>query len=243
MNQSVKKCIIIDDEPAAHYVLANYIKQNPLLELVFQGYNGVEAMQYLENNTPDLMFLDIDMPQISGIEMLQKLAKPPRTILTTAYSEFALESYEYGVLDYLLKPIFYPRFLKAIERFFELESNVTAAEPEELITTSISVKVDSDIIDIDVDAILYAQSYGNYVKIFTQKRNYLATITTNEFEKCLPSSLFMRAHKSYIIALNKVEEVMKDHVTIKNMPIPIGITYRRELADKLRLICKNKTNE
>ena len=189
------------------------------------------------------MFLDIDMPQISGIEMLQKLAKPPRTILTTAYSEFALESYEYGVLDYLLKPIFYPRFLKAIERFFELEGNVPAAEPEEEVTTSISVKVDSDIIDIDVDAILYAQSYGNYVKIFTQKRNYLATITTNEFEKCLPSSLFMRAHKSYIIALNKIEEVMKDHVTIKNMPIPIGITYRRELADKLRLICKNKTNE
>lgn len=241
MSQAIKKCIIIDDEPAAHYVLANYIKQNPALELVFQGYNGVEAMEYLQNNTPDLMFLDIDMPEISGIEMLQKLAKPPRTILTTAYSEFALESYEYGVLDYLLKPIFYPRFLKAIDRFFELEGNNDSQEIEQPVG-NISVKVDSDIIDIEVSSILYAQSYGNYVKIFTQKRNYLATITTNDFERCLPSSLFMRAHKSYIIALDKVEEVMKDHVVIKHTPIPIGITYRRELADKLKLIGKDKTN-
>ncbi|MHA3788383.1 LytR/AlgR family response regulator transcription factor [Flavobacterium hauense] len=239
MSQSVKKCIIIDDEPAAHYVLANYISQNPLLELVFQGYNGVEAMEYLESNTVDLMFLDIDMPEISGIEMLQKLVKPPRTILTTAYSEFALESYEYGVLDYLLKPIYYPRFEKAIDRFFELEGNVPEPEKAEEVTGSINVKVDSDTIPIELNGILYAQSYGNYVKIITQKRNYLATITTNDLERMLPSSQFMRAHKSYIIALDKVDEVMKDHVVIKRNPIPIGITYRRELAEKLKHLIKN----
>lgn len=239
MSQYIKKCIIIDDEPAAHYVLANYISQNPLLELVFQGYNGVEAMEYLENNTVDLMFLDIDMPEISGIEMLQKLAKPPRTILTTAYSEFALESYEYGVLDYLLKPIYYPRFEKALDRFFELEGTVPEPEQIEQVTGSIHVKVDSDTIPIELNGILYAQSYGNYVKIITQKRNYLATITTNDLEKMLPSSQFMRAHKSYIIALDKVDEVMKDHVVIKRNPIPIGITYRRELAEKLKHLIKN----
>ena len=225
-----RKCIIVDDEPAAHYVLANYIKQNPALELVFEGFNGVEALEYLENNTVDLMFLDIDMPEITGIEMLKKIDNPPRTILTTAYSEYALESYDYGVLDYLLKPIFYPRFVKAIDRFFELAPAVTAEE----ISGTINVKVDSDTVAIDVNSILYAQSYGNYVKIFTQKRNYLATITTNDLEKQLPSSLFMRAHKSYIIALDKVEEVTKDFVFIKTNPIPIGITYRRELAEKLR---------
>jgi DNA-binding LytR/AlgR family response regulator len=239
MSQFVKKCIIIDDEPAAHYVLANYISQNPSLELVFQGYNGVEALEYLENNSIDLMFLDIDMPEISGIEMLQKLAKPPRTILTTAYSEFALESYEYGVLDYLLKPIYYPRFVKAIERFFELDGNVQEPEKAEELIGSIHVKVDSDTLAIELNSILYAQSYGNYVKIFTQKRNYLATITTNDLERMLPSSQFMRAHKSYIIALDKVDEVMKDHVVIKRNPIPIGITYRRELAEKLKHLIKN----
>ena len=229
---ATKKCIIIDDEPAAHYVLANYIKQDPRLELVFEGYNGVEAMAYLKNNAVDLMFLDIDMPEISGIEMLKKLDTPPRTILTTAYSEYALESYDYGVLDYLLKPIFYPRFVKAVNRFFETAAPLAAAEEE--VKDVINVKVDSDTIPIDVSSILYAQSYGNYVKIFTTKRNYLATITTNDLEKCLPASLFMRAHKSYIIALNKVDEINKDHVVIKRNPIPIGITYRRELADKLR---------
>jgi DNA-binding LytR/AlgR family response regulator len=240
MSQSVKKCIIIDDEPAAHYVLANYIEQNPSLELVFQGYNGVEAMEFLKDNRVDLMFLDIDMPEISGIEMLQQLAKPPRTILTTAYSEFALESYEYGVLDYLLKPIYYPRFLKAIERFLELEGGQAQTEPVvEEATGSIFVKVDSDTIPIEINTILYAQSYGNYVKIFTIKKNYLATITTNDLERMLPSSQFMRAHKSYIISLDKVDEVMKDHVVIKRNPIPIGITYRRELAEKLRHLIKN----
>lgn len=239
MSQFVKKCIIIDDEPAAHYVLANYISQNPSLELVFQGYNGVEALEYLENNTVDLMFLDIDMPEISGIEMLQKLDKPPRTVLTTAYSEFALESYEYGVLDYLLKPIYHPRFLKAIDRFFELEGGVQQPQEEEEVSGSIYVKVDSDTIPIELNSILYAQSYGNYVKIITQKRNYLATITTNDMEKMLPSSQFMRSHKSYIIALDKVDEVMKDHVVIKKNPVPIGITYRRELAEKLKHLIKN----
>ena len=232
MTQAItKKCIIIDDEPAAHYVLANYIKQDPRLELVFEGYNGVEAMAYLQKNTVDLMFLDIDMPEITGIEMLKKLDNPPRTILTTAYSEYALESYDYGVLDYLLKPIFYPRFVKAINRFFELVEPLAIAEE---VKDTINVKVDSDTIPIEVSSILYAQSYGNYVKIFTTKRNYLATITTNDLEKCLPPSLFMRAHKSYIIAVNKVDEINKDHVVIKRNLIPIGITYRRELADKLK---------
>ena len=169
---------------------------------------------------------------ITGIDMLKKLGNPPRTILTTAYSEYALESYDYGVLDYLLKPIFYPRFVKAITRFFELVAPLAFADEE--VKDTINVKVDSDTIPIEVNSILYAQSYGNYVKIFTTKRNYLATITTNDLEKSLPPSLFMRAHKSYIIAINKVDEVNKDHVVIKRNLIPIGITYRRELADKLK---------
>lgn len=234
------KCIIVDDEPAAHYVLANYIKQNPLLELVYEAYNGVEALMYLQENTIDLMFLDIDMPEVTGIEMLKKLVKPPSTILTTAYSEYALESYEYGVLDYLLKPIFYPRFVKAIKRFFETVSSISDNTSEEEITAeNITVKVDSETVTIPVNTILYAQSYGNYVKIFTLRRNYIATTTTNDLEKQLPSSLFMRAHKSFIIALDKVDEVNKDHVVIKRNPIPIGITYRRELVDKLKAFNKN----
>nr|WP_294923613.1 LytTR family DNA-binding domain-containing protein [uncultured Flavobacterium sp.] len=230
--KETKKCIIVDDEPAAHYVLANYIKQNPQLELVFQGYNGIEAMDYLRENKVDLMFLDINMPEISGMELLKIIPTHPKTILTTAYSEFALESYDYGVIDYLLKPIYFPRFLKAIERFFSTE--IIKSEPEEVIPNSISVKIDGYLIDIELDQLLYAQSFGNYVKLHTIKRTFLASITTTELEKCLPERSFVRIHKSYIVALDKIEESEKDFVQIKKEKLPIGITYRRELTDRLK---------
>ncbi|KAF2340215.1 LytR/AlgR family response regulator transcription factor [Flavobacterium tistrianum] len=229
--RETKKCIIVDDEPAAHYVLANYIKQNPQLELVFQGYNGIEAMNYLRENPVDLMFLDINMPEISGMELLKILPTHPKTILTTAYSEFALESYDYGVIDYLLKPIYFPRFLKAIDRFFATES---VKQKTEETVNSVSVKVDGYLMDIELDQLLYAQSFGNYVKLHTTKRTYLASITTTEFEKCLPEKSFMRVHKSYIVALDKIDATEKDFVVIKNERIPIGITYKRELTDRLK---------
>lgn len=227
-----KKCIIVDDEPAAHYVLANYIKQNPQLELVFQGYNGIEAMDYLRENKVDLMFLDINMPEISGMELLKIIPNHPKTILTTAYSEFALESYDYGVIDYLLKPIYFPRFLKAIDRFFSTE-NIKTKE-EEVVVNKVSVKVDGYFIDIELDQLLYAQSFGNYVKLHTTKRTYLASITTTELEKCLPEKNFIRIHKSYIVALDKIEATEKDFVVIKNEKLPVGITYKRELTDRLK---------
>lgn len=227
-----KKCIIVDDEPAAHYVLANYIKQNPKLELVFQGYNGIEAMDYLRENKVDLMFLDINMPEISGMELLKIISNHPKTILTTAYSEFALESYDYGVIDYLLKPIYFPRFLKAIDRFFSTET--TKAKEEEIAINTVNVKVDGYFIEIELDQLLFAQSFGNYVKLHTTKRTYLASITTTELEKCLPEKNFMRIHKSYIVALDKIEATEKDFVVIKNEKLPIGITYKRELTDRLK---------
>lgn len=229
--RETKRCIIIDDEPAAHYVLANYIKQNPQLELVFQGYNGIEAMNYLRENSVDLMFLDINMPEISGMELLKILPTHPKTILTTAYSEFALESYDYGVIDYLLKPIYFPRFLKAIDRFFATENSKQKIEET---VNSVSVKVDGYLMEIELDQLLYAQSFGNYVKLHTIKRTYLASITTTEFEKCLPEKSFMRIHKSYIVALDKIDTTEKDFVVIKNERIPIGITYKRELTDRLK---------
>ena len=227
-----KKCIIVDDEPAAHYVLANYIKQNPQLELVFQGYNGIEAMDYLRDHPVDLMFLDINMPEISGMELLKIIPTHPSTILTTAYSEYALESYDYGVIDYLLKPIYFPRFLKAIDRFFATENG--KMKTEETVVSNVTVKVDGYFIDIELDQLLFAQSFGNYVKLHTTKRTYLASITTSEFEKCLPEKNFMRIHKSYIVALDKIETTDKDFVVIKNERLPIGITYKRELSDRLK---------
>lgn len=220
-----KKCIIVDDEPAAHYVLINYIRQNPELELVHQCYNGIEVMNYLRENPVDLMFLDIDMPEITGLELLKILPSQPKTILTTAYSEFALESYDYGVIDYLLKPIYFPRFLKSIERFLATQAD------RKVIASNlfISIKADGTVIDLDVRKILFAQSYGNYVKIFTTGRTYLASMTTNELEASLPAEQFLRVHKSYIVAIDKIEANERDTLVVSSQRIPVGITYRREL--------------
>lgn len=228
---TIRKYIIVDDEPAAHYVLVNYISQNPQLELVQQCYNSIEALNYLRSNPVDLMFLDIDMPEITGLELLRTLTDPPKTILTTAYSEFALESYEFGVFDYLLKPIFFPRFLKSMERFFSAYND----EKTEIMNPIISVKIDGFMLDLNVNDILFAQSFGNYVKIFTLKKVYLASITTNEMENSLSSELFMRVHKSYIVAIAKIKDWKRNTVIINNEKIPVGITYRRALTERLNL--------
>lgn len=225
-----KKCLIVDDEPAAHYVLINYIRQNPELELVHQCYNGIDAMNYLRENHVDLMFLDIDMPEITGLEMLKILPNKPKTILTTAYSEFALESYDYGVIDYLLKPIYFPRFLTSIERFFSYYADRKPVASNLFIT----IKADGALLELDVRKILFAQSYGNYVKIFTTGKTYLASMTTNELESGLPAGQFLRVHKSYIIAVDKIDENERDTVLIGTQSIPVGITYRRELMELLK---------
>lgn len=228
---SVKKCLIVDDEPAAHYVLLNYIKQTPQLEVVHQCYNGIEALNYLRSNPVDLMFLDIDMPEITGLELLSTLTDPPTTILTTAYSQFALKSYDYGVFDYLLKPVYLPRFLKSIERFLALERQGESTEKEE---SNFSVKVDGSPVEINFNDVLFAQSYGNYVKIYCYKRIYVASITTSELESLLSTNNFMRIHKSFIIALDKIKEIDKNQVHIGEETIPIGITYKRALSDRLK---------
>ena len=228
-----KKCIIVDDEPAAHYVLVNYIQKNPQLELVGQFYNGIEAMTFLRENKIDLMFLDIDMPEITGLELLKIIPNPPKTILTTAYSEFALESYDYGVIDYLLKPIYFPRFLKAIDRFFSMDNTLEVKTSNESFAT-ISLTADGFFMDIELSNLLYAQSFGNYVKLFTKTRTYLASTTTNEIQNSLPENLFMRIHKSYIVALDKIDTIEKDFVVINKISLPIGITFKRELLEVLK---------
>ncbi|RYE25198.1 MAG: response regulator transcription factor [Sphingobacteriales bacterium] len=227
------KCLIVDDEAAAHYVLINYIERVERLELAGRCQDVLEAINFLHKNTVDLIFLDINMPELTGFDLLKTLSNPPKVILTTAYTEFALESYEYGAIDYLLKPIHFPRFLKAVERFISI---LPAGTPEIAHDTDapFMVKEDGNWIRIDPKEIQYAQSLGNYVKVFTAKDNHLISITTTELEQKLPNSRFMRIHKSYIIAINKISKYTSHSVTIGNTELPVGITYRRELAEKIK---------
>jgi len=226
-----RTCIIVDDEPAAHYVLMSHIRYVSQLELVQQCYNAIEAINYLRQHPVDLMFLDINMPEISGMEMLKSLKNPPRTILTTAYSEYAMESYDHGVVDYLLKPINLPRFITATERYFELS---VRKEPERESQSFIMVKTGGVNTRIELDDILYAQSLGNFIRICTSQKTYIVSLTTSELEETLPDNQFLRIHKSFIVSLNKIHEYGKDTVTINDQKMPVGITYRQKLYERLK---------
>ena len=229
------RCLIVDDEVAAHYVLVNYIERMERLELVGQCHNVLEAINFLHKNQVDLIFLDINMPELSGFDLLKTLTHPPKVILTTAYSEFALESYDYGTIDYLLKPIHFPRFLKSVERYISLSPSAgSQPESSDPASAAFMVKADGDWIRIHPEDMLYAQSLGNYVKIFTARQTHLVTITTTELEQKLSSRDFMRIHKSYIIALDKIDRYTNQAVFIGEAELPVGITYRRELAERMK---------
>jgi DNA-binding LytR/AlgR family response regulator len=227
-----RTCIIVDDEPAAHYVLMSHIRHVSQLELVQQCYNAIEAINYLRQHPVDLMFLDINMPEITGMELLKSLKNPPRTILTTAYSEYAMESYDHGVVDYLLKPINLSRFITATERYFDLSVRKDNEKKES--QSFITVKAGGVNTRIELDDILYAQSLGNFIRICTPHKTYIVSLTTSELEETLPDDQFLRIHKSFIVSLNKIHEFGKDTVTINDLKMPVGITYRQKLYERLK---------
>lgn len=234
----VLKCIIIDDEEGAHLVLRHYIKDLKQLDLKASFYNPVEAMDYMYRNAIDLIFLDINMPGMTGLQMLKALNKPPLVVLTTAYTEHALESYEYRVVDYLVKPFDTARFMAAIDNVFTRFKNVDL--PSQHIpaavggseNNSIILKVDGAILKIHHHEIVYIQSWGNYVKVFTKDDHYLSAITTSEIEQKLDKKLFMRIHKSYIVALDRIVQVSGGQLKLDTGCIlPVGNTYKRELLE------------
>ncbi|WP_326984419.1 response regulator [Chryseobacterium sp. MYb264] len=224
------KCLIVDDEPAAHYVLMNYIEKHPDLLLSGQCYHAIEALSFLRDQEIDLLFLDINMPELSGLEFLKLLPNPPKTILTTAYSEYALESYEFGVIDYLLKPISSLRFIKSVERFLSYQNPSFKQNP---LTepTHLKIKVNGKDEDIRLDEISYIQSYGNFIKIFMGRKFHLVSMTTQEVLKNLPSSQFLRIHKSYIVSLQKIERFENNEISMDDIKLPVGITFKQKLQD------------
>lgn len=235
------KCIIVDDEPLAHVVLENYITQIQSLELVAKCKNALEAINFLHKNEIDLIFLDINMPDISGIEMLKTLKVQPKIIFTTAYSEFALESYEYGVSDYLLKPIKFDRFLKAVNRVIDSKANtvpVATENNESTVDTKedyIFIKQDQSVFKVNFADILYVEALGNYLQVYTTQKKIVARETMAEMEKKLTHENFIRVHKSFIVNVSKIEKIVNNQICIANIEISIGTIYKSELMKKLNL--------
>ncbi len=232
-------CIIVDDERGAHLVLQHYISQIDRLELVGSCDDALEAINLMHHVRVDLMFLDINMPQMTGLELLSTLKNKPLVIFTTAYSDYALESYAYDVVDYLLKPIQFAGFLKAVDKAFY---HYGLGLPDKTINTpasaryesSIVIRVDGDWLRVEMDEIRYAQSWGNYVKIFTDTQTYLTPLTLSELDQRLPRPQFIRVHKSYLVAIRRISRISGNALFINDISLPVGLTYRRELIEQFK---------
>jgi two-component system LytT family response regulator len=215
------KCLIVDDEAPAHKVLQSHIKKSEVLEIVGDCFDGKEALDFLTKNKVDVVFLDIEMPRLTGLELLQCLPYPTIVILTTAYSNFGFEAYQSDVVDYMLKPISYPRFLKALNKVQSLlgPKIIQTNEPVE-----IELKLEGIMKQIKIDDILYIEAVGNYIKIhFKQDKAILVTQTMKYISSLLPSSSFTRVHKSFIVQRAEIREIKKTVLTLSNsVSLPIG---------------------
>ena len=222
------KCIVVDDEPLAVSLLGSYVEKIPFFELVFSTENPIEALEYIQKNEADLIFLDIQMPELTGINFMKIVGDQLKYILTTAYSEYALEGYEHNVIDYLLKPISFSRFeksaLKAQERFPNEDSK----------NSHFFIKSSGQQHRINFDDIHYVESIKDYVNIKTENQEYIVLDTLKSLENQLPEN-FARVHKSFILNLEKIEKIdVKNAFLNSGKEIPIGETYKSDFLLRLK---------
>jgi DNA-binding LytR/AlgR family response regulator len=227
-------CLVVDDEPIAQQILEKYISQVEALQLVGKANNAFEALNILHQEKIDVLFLDIKMPSLSGLDMLKTLQNPPKVILTTAFSEFGVESYEYGITDYLLKPIPFERFLKAVNKILmpkNLEfptEKVQEALPTE--NEFIFFKAEKKIHKFYFREILFFEGSGNYVKIHTENTTPLMVLEKlSDLEEKLPPSQFMRVHKSFIMNKLHIKKMEGNQIFVGNQSVPISATYKQAI--------------
>lgn len=224
------KCLVVDDEPLALDILVDYIEKVPALELVKATTSAFEALTLAQEGKVDLIFLDVQMPELTGIQFLKIIKGKCQVILTTAYPEYALDGYELDVTDYLLKPIAFDRFYKAVQKVTN-NKIPSASSPTETIYVQntpdfIFVKTEHKIQKINLDDILYIEGLKDYISLFTPSERIITLLNMKKMEESLPSKRFIRVHKSYIVSLDKIESIERSRITIKDKIIPVGDTYR-----------------
>jgi DNA-binding LytR/AlgR family response regulator len=227
-------CIVIDDEPLAGKGLAEYIGEIDSLNCLSVVHNPAEAVRYLQD--ADLMYLDINMPGISGIEFLQQIKNPPLTIITTAYQQYALQSYELDVVDYLLKPISFPRFLKATTKAIDYLRLLQKGRAEPLVAGSddyFFVKSNSILEKIALREIVAVEALANYVLIHYADRKIMTYLTLKQIRDHLPEASFIQVHKSYIVSIEKIQKVEHDSLTVGSMEIPIGGSFKESVTQRI----------
>ncbi|WP_445752759.1 LytR/AlgR family response regulator transcription factor [Polaribacter sp.] len=220
------RCLIIDDEPSSQNVLKSFIQKIDYLEYVDVCNNALEALEFLKSNVIDLLFLDINMPHLSGIDFYKSLKNPPKVIFTTAYSAFALEGFELDAVDYLLKPFSFERFLKAVSKFKDLNDNNIEF---------VFIKSDKKIHQLKIDDIYFIEGLGDYIKVHL-KNNFLITYKPLKLMyNSLPKSTFIQVHKSYIVNKNKLDYIEGNVANINSNKIPLGEKYKKEFLDRFKL--------
>lgn len=221
------KCIIVEDETLAQHVLQGHLQKIDRLELVATCNNALEAREVLNKQDVDLMFLDIQLPGMTGLNFLRSLTNPPLVVLTTAYGEYAVESYEYNIIDYLLKPVSFERFCKTINKIVDggLFTEVTKVK-DSLPADHIFVKSNSKFFKVNFSEIIYIEGMKDYLKIHIAGYNLVTLRTMNEMEKILPAKQFIRVHKSYIIAVAHIKSIYGNSIEMENKTIPIGVIYK-----------------
>ena len=229
------KCLIIDDEPLAINVIKNYIEQIEDLELVNTFSNSKEGLNFLKNNTIDVIFLDINMPVLDGINFIKSLENPPLLVITSAYDEFAIETYELDVLDYLVKPIEFPRLMKAVNKINKRLDNTSKIIPENSKENPfIFVKIDKKKMKkIFLNEILVIESLKDYLKINTLTGKYIIHSTLSDFTNLLPERDFIRIHRSYTIAIDKIDAVEGNSIEIEGLRYVIGRSYVDDVKQKI----------
>ncbi len=231
------KCAIIDDEPLAAELLVSYVKKIPFMELHGKYSNAVDAMKGIADDPVELVFLDIQMPELNGLELSRMLPEATRVVFTTAFDQYAIDSYRINALDYLLKPIAYPEFLEACNKALQWFMMVQQAEePRVPEATSIFVKSEYKLLQIDLDDIRYIEGLKDYVKIYTEQSPHpiLSLMNMKAIEQMLPSSRFIRVHRSYIVQKSKIREIDRNRIVYgDDLYIPIGDSYKQAFLDFL----------
>ncbi len=234
------RCLIVDDEPPAQRILERYIDDISYLELVGKATHPSEALNVLQSQEVDLVFLDINLPQVSGLDFLKSVDRLPEIIITTAYPEYALEGFELNVRDYLVKPISFDRFMKAISRLpTNTDTKESASrqssdrEPANKRTDFTFIKTDGAIYRIDFDKIRYLSSDGDYLNVYMDDHHYYLRQTLKYWHELLPEDQFFRVHKSYIVNLSRVNEIVGNRIKIGEEVVPIGRNYKADFFDKI----------
>jgi DNA-binding LytR/AlgR family response regulator len=237
MPQSKKiNCLIIDDEPLARDVLKKYIAEVESLELTGECSNAVEALSFLQNNQVDLLFLDIQMPHILGTSFIRTLKNPPKLVFTTAYRKYAVEGFDLNAVDFLLKPISFERFLQAVNKVMHMNlspaqsSNHPLEEVSEQSNPFLYFRVDRKMVKVFLDDILFVESLKDYIKVYTTKKTIITKQPISSLEEMLPRESFIRIHRSYIIAISKIDSFNAESIEIRKNELPIGRFFKHDVV-------------